>query len=331
MATQLNLTDTASLDTMSMLAQDFKRQFEKTSEILNERLKGRKFVFNKDGKEYYPFEEWGEGAGGVLEEIIPLECDATIASTDSSCVLIGETSDGSAFAVRGAVVFACGGSVQSYLRIGPIIVYLSPHGMLGLHTPVSSYELRIALSDHQIAERTIRNSVEKKIIGSLLLSPKETIVMADGSLKHPMGALSEFTHRFGNSSSSLVGFSKSSSLVSSSSITNSLARARTSSFGMIEDGPVRTVLAKFSPDGLVFRLDMVKRRESAAELLGKISWSDRFAVGYPESLRLAHHLSVFTRAEDAALKAYLAGRYSLKHLPTFGLRKMALGSFGAAR
>jgi hypothetical protein len=316
---------------MSALALDFKLHFEKSSPILNERLSGRRFVFNKDGKEYYPFGEWEEGAGGILEGITPLQCEAIVASTDSSCILIGETSDGSAYAVRGAVVFARGGSVESFLRIGPMIVYLSPKGVVGLQTPMSGYELKVSLSDHQIAERTIRNSVEKRIIGSLLAVPQEMIVMADGSLKHPTGALSDFTHRFSNSSSCLIGFSKSSSLVSSSSITNSLSRARAASFGLVEDGPVKTVLAKFSPDGLVFRLDIVNRRERIADVLGKVSWNDGFTVGYPESLRLAHHLSVFTRSEDAALKAYLTKQYSLKHLPTFGLRKMALGSFGSGR
>src|SRR5437016_11589477 len=96
MATQLNLTENVTTGAMSALALDFKLHFEKSSPILNERLTGRRFVFNKDGKEYYPFGEWEEGAGGILEGITPLECEAIVASTDSSCILIGETSDGSA-------------------------------------------------------------------------------------------------------------------------------------------------------------------------------------------------------------------------------------------
>ena len=331
MATQLNLTDSIGFEAMSSLAQEFKLQFEKTSLVLDESLTGRKFIFNRDGRESYPFEEWGEGAGGIIEEIIPMESDTTVASTDSSCILLGDTSDGSAYAVRGAIVFASGGSIEGYLRIGPIFVYLSPKGVFGLHSPLSPYELRISLSDHQIAERTIRNSMERKVIGSLLISSGEKIVMADGSLKHPMGGLLGFTPRLGNPSTALIGFSKSSSLVSSSGITSSVSRARAASFGTVDDGPVKTILAKFSSEGLVFRLDILNRNEKTADVLGKLSWNDSFAVGYPESLRLAHHLSVFTRSEDAAMKAYLTKRYSLRRLPTFGLRRMTLGSFGAAR
>jgi hypothetical protein len=60
-------------------------------------------------------------------------------------------------------------------------------------------------------------------------------------------------------------------------------------------------------------------------VLGSILSNDSFTVGYPESLRVAHHLSVFARSEDMALKAYITDRYSLKHLRSFGLRRLTLG------
>jgi hypothetical protein len=58
-----------------------------------------------------------------------------------------------------------------------------------------------------------------------------------------------------------------------------------------------------------------------------VLWNDAFASGYPESLKLAHHLSVFTKAEDQALKAFVTKRFRVRQLPTFGLRTIALGSF----
>ena len=231
MATQLKLTEAASSQAMCLLAEEFKLDFEQASSILEERLAGRRFVFNRDGREYYPFEDWQSEPTGTLESITPLETEATVASADSSCILIGETSDGSAYAVRGAVSFAMGGTVESYLRLGPIIVYLSPKGAIGLPTPMNAYELRVSLSDHQIAERMIRNSIEGKILPSLIDSPEEMIVVADGSLKHPMGALSNLNTVFGNALSSLVGFSKSSSLVSSSGIASALAQAARPRYG----------------------------------------------------------------------------------------------------
>jgi hypothetical protein len=56
-------------------------------------------------------------------------------------------------------------------------------------------------------------------------------------------------------------------------------------------------------------------------------WNDAFASGYPDSLKVAHHLSIFSRAEDQALKAFVAKRFRVRQLPTFPLRKIALGSF----
>jgi hypothetical protein len=89
----------------------------------------------------------------------------------------------------------------------------------------------------------------------------------------------------------------------------------------------KTVLAKFTPDGLVFRLDVPEDVEGVPTVLGRILWNDAFASGYPDSLKVAHHLSVFTSAEDQALKALVTKRFRLRHLPTFSLRKIALGSF----
>jgi len=84
-------------------------------------------------------------------------------------------------------------------------------------------------------------------------------------------------------------------------------------------------VAKFSNDGLVFRLDVARPVGQLERILGLVLYNDGFSVGYPESLRVAHHLSVFSRSEDIALKAYLSKRYCLRHLPAFGVRRMTLG------
>jgi hypothetical protein len=93
---------------------------------------------------------------------------------------------------------------------------------------------------------------------------------------------------------------------------------------------VSTVLAKFSPDGLVFRLDVSGTEEPVERVLGRILWNDAFSAGYPESLKVAHHLSVFSRADGQALKAFVTKKFRLRQLPTFTLRTIALGSFKGA-
>jgi hypothetical protein len=325
MNTQLNVATVISLDSLSLLAREFREQFEVSDELIHGRLDGRRFVFNNDGKDTYPFEEWEGESEGAAFPILPSPEVVTIASTDSSCILLGETSDGSIYAVRAAVCFSAQGSVRGYFRIGPLLVHISPKGSVGLPTKLEGYELRMALSDHLIAERIIRNTLEKRILSSLLSFEGRMLVMADGSLKHPLDNYPDSLFRDDGSGSSLVGFSKSSAMISSNRLTGLVSRAGGPAYVPVDDGPVQTLLAKFGRDGLVFRLDLARCRGRIPETLGCVLSNDAFSVGYPESLRVAHHLSVFSRCEDMALKAYITNRYSLKHLRSFGLRRMTLG------
>ncbi|MDA4118571.1 MAG: hypothetical protein OK455_09535 [Thaumarchaeota archaeon] len=321
----MSVASVVNMDTLESLAREFKNRFETSSGLIHERLAGKEFIFNNDGKDAYPFAGWSEASDTETYPIVPGQEQVTIASTDSSCILLGESFEGCVYAVRAAVTFSCAGLVRGYFRVGPTIVYLSQRGVYGLPSDLEPYELRMAISDHLIAERIIRNTVEKRIVAALVSSPQVSIVMADGSLKHPFDVYPASMTR-SDSDATLVGFSKSSSLVASSRLTGTVSKAIGPAFCAAGEGPVQTLVAKFSNDGLVFRLDVARPREHLQRVLGLILSNDGFSVGYPESLRVAHHLSVFSRSEDTALKAYLTRRYRLKHLPAFGLRRMTLGS-----
>ena len=202
-----------------------------------------------------------------------------------------------------------------------MIVHLSPKGASGLPTELEGYELRVALSDHLIAERIIRNSVEKRIMLALLVPAADA--RGGGRLAEaPPRLVPGLALQDGRTGLRLVGFSKSSAIISSNRLSALVSRARrTRILRWSRRAPSETIVAKFSKDGLVFRLDVARQPGHIPQTLGCILSNDSFAVGYPESLRVAHHLSVFSRSEDMALKAYLTKRYSLKHLRSFGLRR----------
>jgi len=324
MSNQQTVAAAVGMHALDSLAREFKARFELSSGLISERLAGREFIFNDDGKDVYPFAGWSEASDGEVHNILPVEEQATIASTDSSCILLGESFEGAVYAVRAAVAFSRAGLVRGYFRVGPSIVYLSSNGAYGLPTEMEAFELRVALTDHQIAERIIRNSVERRIVSTLATAPQVSIVMADGSLKHPFELYPPDIVR-GASDACLVGFSKSSNLVASSRLTGTVTRAPGPAYCASHEGLIQTVVAKFSRDGLVFRLDVARPLSQLQRVLGLILHNDRFSVGYPESLRVAHHLSVFSRSEDTALKAYLRKRYRLRQLPAFGIRRMTLG------
>ena len=312
----------AMLDT---LAREFEEAFEELSESAERELSGRTMVFSSYGRELYPYFE-ATDADQVPGCIIPIKEGRPVASVDSTCILVGETSQGALYAARTAVGLSMEGSLRRFFRLGPILVYATSSGLSGLVPSVPSGEMELLLSDHTVAERFIRNTIERRVIEALARSEGESIIMADGSLKHPLGQLTSAILRRQGRGRSIVGFSKSSNLIMSEEAVSALSTARVSSFCPIARGDVTTLLAKFTPDGLVFRLD-ISGPEPPEEVLGRILWNDAFASGYPDSLRVAHHLSIFSKAEDQALKAFVTKRFRVRQLYTFPLRKIALGGF----
>jgi len=311
------------------LTEEFRQNFAELEESADRELSGRNFVFSRYGRELYPYFEETD-ATLVPGCIIPIKEGRPVASVDSTCVLVGETSEGALYAARAAIGISFEGSLRRFFRLGPILVYVSGSGLVGIESSFSTSEFAMLLADHTVAERVIRNSVEQKVVSALMGSEEETVVMADGSLRHPMGQFVASLPRSGNRASSLVGFSKSSNLILSESVVSALSRSDVPAYHRIntaDESPVQTVLAKFSPSGLVFRLDIAKGVESVQQTLGRILWNDAFASGYPDSLKVAHHLSIFSKADDQALKAYVTRRFRLKQLPTFSVRAIALGSF----
>jgi len=321
----ISLPGGEKLELLDSIAQEFRQGFEDLARSAESELAGRNFIFSRYGKQLYPYFEETDAAL-VPGCIVPVKEGRPVASVDSTCVLVGETSDGALYAARTAVGLSKEGSLRRFFKLGPVLVYLSSSGLAGLKSHLSHGELGMLLADHAIAERVIRNTVEGRVVESLLGSGGEITVVADGSLKHPFSPFvsSPLT---GASPNYLVGFSKSSNLIFSEGVVASLSKAKSAAYHVLDGGPVKTVLAKFAPDGLVFRLDFAGLNEPLERALGSLLWNDSFSAGYPESLKAAHHLSVFSKAEDQALKAFVTKRFRLRQLPTFTLRTIALGSF----
>jgi hypothetical protein len=320
----LTIPDSDHLDLLDSVARELRRGFEQLKEDAEKELSGKHFVFSSYGKELYPYFEQTD-ANLVPGCIIPTKQGRPVASVDSTCVLLGETSDGALYAARSGLGFSVGGLLKRYVRLGPVLVYASEKGLSGIGSSLRGSELGMVLSDHAVAERVIRNLIENQVVLALMGAEEEMIVVADGSLKHPMGQFRGPGLPRGRST--LVGFSKTSSLLHSFETFGSLNAFPKPAYLMVGGGEVTTVLAKFAPDGMAFRLDVAARRDPLEKVLGHLLWNDAFHAGYPESLRAAHHLSVFTRAENQALKAYVTKSFRLRRLPTFPLRQVALGTF----
>jgi len=327
MATTIRaLPESDAIELLDSVALELRQGYEELEISADRELSGRHFIFSRYGKELYPYFEESDAAV-VPGCILPIKEGRLVASVDSSCILIGETSDGALYAARAAVGISYEGTVRRFVRLGPVLVYVSRSGVTGIRGEMTSLELDALISDHSVAERVIRNRIERRVIESLLSSRQEMVVMADGSLKHPFGQFSGSLPSLRARNNCLIGFSKSSNLIFSEGAVGSLCRARGAVYHILDHGLVSTLLAKFCTDGLVFRLDLVNTKEEVPHVLGRVLWNDAFPAGYPESLKLAHHLSVFTKADGEAIKALVTRRFRLRRVPTVPLRRIALGSF----
>ncbi len=309
------------------IALEFREEFKALTRKAEEDLNGKHFFFSRHGKELYPYFTWEPDAGDVPGCINSIKEGRLVASVDSTCILLGESPDGALYATRVGVGISSGGSLEKFIRLGPALVYLSRKDGSAFQSEFNHLELGALLSDHSIAERVIRNSLERRVVESLLGAEGGLIVMADGSLKHPFGQYSSGIPLKRNPNTCLIGFSKSSSLIFSERASSAVSNTNGPAYFLLDDGVVKTLLAKFSNEGLVFRLDVAYSNEPVSVVLGRILWNDRFSAGYPESLKIAHHASVFTRAEGSALRAFVSRRFNLKQVSTLNLRRIALGTF----
>ncbi len=312
-------------------------------------LSGKRVVFRTDfSKESLPLQPLSTEASRYSNyhpqsfSITP--CDRVVASIDSSCALIGETEEGAIYAGRVATVISSRGSIQKYMRAGPIIFYLDP---TTVQANLGSYSqrrvLNLVVQDRSVAERFIRVQLERKaqIRASEML--RDAIIMVDGALKSSVleqnnTTLKNLQDSCLENSNQLIGMSKASSLRMISNgaailqvypksqvfldITESV-RALLPAFGSN-----KITVAKFSLNCPIFRVDFSRTNtEDEAQLFSDLKHNDIFFRGYPETLRLAHHLSVFDAATVSSVRGYLARQYGLIPIPSDDLRAAVLGKF----
>lgn len=313
-------------------------------------LAGKRVMFRTDfSRESMPLQSLAKesstrSAAHLPQEFSPSPRERMIASIDSSCALVGETEEGAIYAGRVATVLSLRGSIQRYYRAGPVIFYLDPSTIQsGLASNVQRRILNMVIQDKSVAERFIRIYLERKaqIQASRILS--DAIIVADGALKSSVlerkdATLKAVQEACEENFNQLMGLSKASSLriVSNGAallqsyrkaqvfldVTNAV-KALVPSFGSN-----KITVAKFSLNSPVFRVDFsASNIEDEAQVLSDLKYNDVFFRGYPETLRLAHHLSVFDSATVSSVRSYLAKQYGLIPIPSDDLRATILGKF----
>jgi hypothetical protein len=311
-------------------------------------LSGKKVLFRTDfAKEGLALSSLSDLPSRGQYAVLPFSTEAhqhLVAAVDSSCVLVGETEEGAIYAGRVAAVLAEGKKIAKYYRAGPAIIYLTPQNVRAiLGSGFNSKIATLILMDRKAAERFVRIHLERKALLALARSLSNTIVLSDGalrssSLERTRDSLKELQRTCENNNNQLAGFSKSSSLkivagaaaalqaCQESSIYMDLTEALRMMFPLACGVSTRIVAAKFSSSSPVFRIDFSEgNSEEDSQVLCDLKFNDCLFRGYPESLRMAHHLSVFDSSAVFSVRSYLSKNYGLVKVPSDDLRATILG------
>ncbi|MEM3078386.1 MAG: DNA double-strand break repair nuclease NurA [Nitrososphaerales archaeon] len=340
MGKQLNLPiDEKVLPNTSLIAESItKKLFHKVaSRIL--KLSSKKVIFSTDNSNMKPIGGWPSNEEIEVKEFSTVSQPTVLASLDSSCIHVADVEDGSIYAARVSSVFFYDQKPQNHVRIGPIIFYLNEQNLMDEEYADERLS-RLVLIDDSLAKSMIRVRLERAFAMELANNLSGGIIMIDGSLRSSI-----FDVEFSNlldilklakrNDNRVIGISKSSRhriLNKLSGRLHSIGKAPIYSdihqlispiFKGIEG---RVLLVKFTNDGLVFRVDVSRFDDEFDDTLSKVRYNDCFFRGYPESLRLAHHLSIFTGSEDTSIKSYLLKNLGVIELPAEDPRKIALGS-----
>jgi hypothetical protein len=297
-----------------------------------QKLNGKQIIFNNRESELMPFGGW-PSKDKILVKEFSLKSETTlIAGLDSSCIQVAKSEEGSIYAAKIAICFFANRMPCNYIRIGPILFYLDESSSnIGV--------TKLVLSEKTLAQRMVRIRMERIAGVELAHHLSKAIILFDGSLKYSIfdeqkSDLNEIIMCAKMKSNNIIGFSKTSKIRQVNKyagIMRTMTKAPIysdihDSISHFMDLKGRVLLIKFTKDGLVFRADFGTYDINVCEqTLSKIKYNDRFWRGYPESLRIAHHLSIITNSEIFSIKSYLK-KIGAIELPSENVREIILGN-----
>jgi hypothetical protein len=223
-----------------------------------------------------------------------------------------------------------------HFKIGPGLFYLS-------EKTVQDSELeerlsRLVLLDDDLAKRMIRIRVERAVQKQIASNFTNSIILVDGSLKASIFEerdcrINKISESIVLRQNTLVGISKSTKLKALERAAAPLTKIPGPAYIEVEDiikslirntiGSNLMVKLQKGNSSPILRADIVG---DASQSLGMLMGNDVVAGGYPETLRLAHHISTFTGTEVTCLRSHILNNYDVTELVADDIRRTLLGS-----
>lgn len=304
-------------------------------------LRGKNIVFTPNDRTRVPIEGWrkeNEVNDYPLRPISVVSKPTLVTGVDSSCIKTAETEEGIIYAVKCGIVFCISLEVVLHFKIGPLLLYLTESSLSD--SELDNKIVKLVSFDPDIARRMIRINTERLVQSELAKILHNSLILVDGSLK-----LSCFENRNYNlkkiiencvlHNNTLVGIGKSTKFKILDTVSGNLRNLNGPGIldvSLIVKSLVRNViglntLVKFGGSTLLLRADIVEKDiHDAAAALGKILGNDPIPFGYPECLRMAHHISCFSNTDIAGIKGHILKNYDVVELASQDVRKNLLGS-----
>lgn len=301
-------------------------------------LKGRRLIFNRDDKKLVPYDGWGLNGNketAVVTTVRPATEKVLVAAVDSSCVKVAETEEGSLLAVKCGIATSIWGNALMHFKIGPILFYLTEDS--ARESDLDVRLSRAVLLDDEMAMRLVRVRAERAIQFELASHLAGAIILVDGSLRASVfeerrRSLTKIAEECVMRRSTLVGISKGTKFKPLERAAAPLSNVPGPAFIEVDDLVKNLVknslgsnyMIRLDATGPVLRADVMGA--SGAESLGRLIANDSVSAGYPESLRLAHHISAFAATELTCLRSHILRNYDVIELAAQDIRRIVLGS-----
>jgi hypothetical protein len=284
-----------------------------------------------------------------LIRLRPNKQDITVFAIDVSSIRLGETSQGTLLAVRGAIIWKNENSYR-YMRLGPFPFHIPNHMKNDFHnllngsaycttvpTNLAPSTLYIQTKLTGILERWMQRSINEATQNSIILWDGN---MVAGTPDTPIKTMSRMLSDARQRQNIILAFSKATRLMLyNRKLTDLLLKQPPPCMLMTQNYPQyensirnmgRINVAKLSKSTCTFRLDVDSNlpKTETIQAVQTLIGNDLIQNSYPETLRLAHIYSTFTAAEVLGIQRYISQESSLKMISRPNIRRILFGRFG---
>jgi hypothetical protein len=258
-----------------------------------------------------------------------------VAAVDSSCIKVAETEEGSLYAVKCGIATAMDGRALMHFRIGPVLFYISESSIR--ESEIDDRLAKAVLLDDDVAKRLVRVRSERAVQKELASHLVGSTILVDGSLRTSVfedsqNSLKKISEESTLRRNAMVGISKSTRFRPLERAAGPLLKVPGPAYvdvdiivkSLIRNSAGKSAMVRLDSAGPVLRADVIGG--GFIESLGRLVGNDAVSSGYPETLRLAHHISTFTGTELTCLRSHVLNNYDVTELAADDIRRTLLGS-----